>query len=130
MPTAKENRFTSYDFTPEELKSASVFNPLQKMWVQTQIANTAMQMMNLDAGTKDDLESFEIQRSFLKGQIAILEYLLEVSAAAEINIREEEEVNNTVIHRNNSQFEESSPNLYQMFRDANSDQDSQLNHQQ
>lgn len=125
MPTAKENRFTSYDFTPEELKSASVFNPLQKMWIQTQIANTAMQMMNLDAGFKEDIADFEIQRAFLKGQISVLEYLLEVSSAAEINIREEE-VNNTVIHR--SAPEEISSNLYQMFHQQ--DSDSQLPYQQ
>lgn len=126
MPTAKENRFTSYDFTPEELKSASVFNPLQKMWIQTQVANTATQMMNLDAGVKEDLANFEIQRAFLKGQISILEYLLEVSAAAEINIREEE-INVTVIDRNTKEGEVST-NLYQMFHQQ--DIDSQLDHQQ
>lgn len=128
MPTAKENRFTSYDFTPEEMKSASVFNPLQKMWIQTNIADLAQQMLNLDAGSKQDLEDFEIQRAFKKGQIEILEYLLQVSAAAEINIREEE-VNRTVINRGG--VEDVSPNLYQMFHQQNMDlSDPQLNQQQ
>lgn len=117
MPTPTPNRFTSYDFTPEELRSASVFNPLQKMWIQTQVANIAMQQMNLDAADKSELANFEIQRAFLKGQITILEHLLEISAAMEINIREEE-VTNTVIHRNSSA--EESGNLYTMFRDADS----------
>lgn len=115
MPTPTPNRFTSYDFTPEELRSASVFNPLQKMWIQTQVANIAMQQMNLDAADKSELANFEIQRAFLKGQITILEHLLEISAAMEINIREEE-VTNTVIHRNSST--EESSNLYNMFRDT------------
>lgn len=126
MPTAKENRFTSYDFTTEELKSASVFNPLQKMWIQTNIADIAQQMLNLDAGTKEDLEDFEIQRAFKKGQMEILEYLLQVSSAAEINIREEE-VNSTVIHR--SAPEEVTTNLYQMFHQQDLS-DPQLNQQQ
>jgi|SRR5579863_6343734 len=90
MPTPKQTRFTAYDFTEEEMKSASVLNPLQKMFIQTQVANIAQQVLNLDAADRKELADFEIQRAYLKGQMEVLEHLLELSAAMELNIQEEQ----------------------------------------
>jgi len=90
MPTPKITRFTAYDFTEQEMKSASVFNPLQKMWIQTQCAEIVQQLVNIEASEHDDLRAAETQRAFLKGQLASMEYLLSTSESMEINIREED----------------------------------------
>jgi hypothetical protein len=114
MPTQIQTRFTAYEFTPEEFKSAAVVNPMQKMHVQTLIANIAQQIINLDAGTKDQLADFEIQRSYLRGQMDALEHLLQISESMELNIVEEESRKQYVVDVPNS------PNLYSQFN-QNSD---------
>lgn len=93
MPTPRTIRFTAYDFSEQELKSAAVFNPLQKMYLQTRGAEIAEQIINLDTVTQSQKEEFEVQRAYLKGQLQILEYILQASEAFEINIREEEAAN-------------------------------------
>lgn len=79
------------------------------MFIQTQVANIAQQIINLDAGTKEAIADFEIQRSFLKGQLTSLEYLLQISEAQEINIREDEASKQYVVNPEG-------PNLYTSFR--------------
>jgi len=109
MPTPVPNRFTSYDFTEEERKSAEVLNPLQKMHLQSEVAKIAQQILNLDAGSRENLPDFEIQRAFLKGQMTSLEYILQLSAAREINIVEEQSNHDYIIDA------PTGPNLYSHF---------------
>lgn len=115
MPTPTPNRFTSYEFTEEERKSAEVLNPLQKMHLQTEVARIAMQMLNLDAGTKSDLPDFEIQRAFLKGQMTSLEYIIQLSESRELNIIEEDASKNYIVSRTPSGDQEQQTNLYNVF---------------
>ena len=90
MPTPKVMRFTAFEFTEQELKSATVFNPLQKMWLQTQCAEIAQQLLNIEASDQEDLRAAETQRAFLKGQLTALENIIQVSEAQEINLAEEQ----------------------------------------
>lgn len=115
MPISTPNRFTSYEFTEEERKSAEVLNPLQKMHLQTEVARIAMQMLNLDAGTKSDLPDFEIQRAFLKGQMTSLEYIIQLSESRELNIIEEDASKNYIVSRTPGGDQEQQTNLYNVF---------------
>lgn len=118
MPTPTPNRFTTYDFTEEERKSAEVLNPLQKMHLQNEVAKIAMQVLNLDAGTKSDLPDFEIQRAFLKGQITSLEYILQLSEAREINIMEDDVARSQYVVHCSPGNEEQQHNLYHIFTNS------------
>jgi hypothetical protein len=89
MPTPINNRFTSYDLSESELKQAVLLNPLQKAYLQNMLSGIAEQILNMDCGLKAEREDYEIQRSFLKGQMTICQTLLDSSAAMEVNILEE-----------------------------------------
>jgi hypothetical protein len=89
MPALIANRFSSYEFSEQEFKSAVVFNPLQKMYLQTEASKIAESILNLDCAEKKDLDNFEVQRAYLKGQMEIIEHLLNASSTMELNIQEE-----------------------------------------
>lgn len=93
MPALKPSRFTSYEFTEQEYKSAAVLNPLQKMHLLTKQCEIAESLLNVEATSDSEIREAEIQRAFLKGQLAILAHLLEVSESMELNIREEDIAN-------------------------------------
>src|SRR6202012_1205846 len=83
MPTPVSTIFSSYEFSAEELRYAAVFTTLQKQYLQTQMAQIATQLFNADCASKTEREDFEVQRSYLKGQISIISYLLETSKSYE-----------------------------------------------
>lgn len=89
MPTPKLTRFSAFDFTEVEYKQATILQPLQKMYIQTEIAKIAELILNLVVDHKD-VKDFEIQHAFLQGQLQILNFMLELSENSEINIRDEE----------------------------------------
>lgn len=78
MPAQKVNKFTSWEFTPIELKVASTFNDLQIKLIQTQIAAAAEEKIAL---TYDPLNPvvFAQREAELQGNINALEYLLALS---------------------------------------------------
>jgi hypothetical protein len=123
MPQQTPNRFTTYDFTEEELKSAEVLNPLQKMRIQSEVGRIAQQILNLDCANKNDIPDFEVQRAFLKGQMTSLEFILELSTSRELNIVTEDAAHDYTLTP-------AGPNLYttvfqQSAEDSNSSDSNQ-----
>lgn len=112
MPTPTITRFSAFEFTEEELKSAAVFNDLQKKYLQTQLAGIAEQLINMDCSEKSKQDDYEVQRSFLKGQMTMIQHLLDSSDRLEIQIETEiqEAVNRSAV------VDVPGPNLYQHFR--------------
>lgn len=86
MPKIIPTTFTSYEFSAEELISAQILSEIQTQYYQTLRAQIAQQLLNLDSSSVADLPDFEIQRSYLKGQMDIYTHLLDVSAATEVEV--------------------------------------------
>lgn len=82
MPIPVANPFTSYTFTPDEFRSGSTLTTLQKMVIQTQIAQTAEEKLAVVFDPKDT-QSSGLQMSYLAGKLDSLTFLLASSDEAE-----------------------------------------------
>jgi len=69
--------FNQYELTDEESKSGHILTESNKAVIQNLIAAAANSKINLVLDTKD-LNGYMQQESFLKGQIEILTYLLDM----------------------------------------------------
>jgi len=122
MPTPAPSRFQSWEFTEQENRSASTLNDFQKKKIQTLQCGIAEQLLNVEAATPGDIQEAEIQRAFLKGQLQILSFLLEMSASMELQINTDEyERHQTAV----AVQQPEGPNLFQEFRKSESSSKSQ-----
>jgi hypothetical protein len=112
MPSQAPSRFQAWEFTDQENRSASSFNDLQYKKLQTIQCNIAEQIMNIDCSTKEAIAEAEIQRAFLKGQLEMLQHLLDMSNAMSLQINDEAYESQQVAMAAQNQ---SGPNLYQQF---------------
>lgn len=78
MPQIKANDFLEYEFTEEEELAAKVFPTINELWIQTQLAITAGERMNLIIDPQKPLEA-GFADAYLRGQMDILKYLLGIS---------------------------------------------------
>jgi hypothetical protein len=82
MATIAQNEFTSFSLTEEEERSGKTFHSLQKMVLMNHKASIATSRLNLEPDPNNYSEYIQ-QESFLKGQMAAIQYLLDLSEAAE-----------------------------------------------
>ena len=76
------NSFTSYDLNEKEALQGSIFSSLQLQCLQNQLANTAEEKIRLEFDTKDP-SSFIQQEAYKRGQLDLLEHLIESSTVSE-----------------------------------------------
>lgn len=86
MPQLKVHPFNSYEFTEEELLSASILTPLQKCLIQSDIAQIAEQILNLKFDPLNP-QAFAQDDAHQKGQLAAYRYLLLRSEESEIQLK-------------------------------------------
>ena len=79
------SQFCLYSLTEEETLAGQILNTSQKMVLQNSRTDIAQQILNLEA-SPDSYNTFIQQDGYLKGQLAILNYLLDASDAAEVEI--------------------------------------------
>lgn len=63
------------------------------MHVMNKQCEIAESLLNVEATSDSEIREAEIQRAYLKGQLAAFTHLLEVSESMELNIREEDIAN-------------------------------------
>jgi hypothetical protein len=83
------SRFCAVEFpTDLEAKQSSILTGPQKMWLQYNLSNIANEKLAMEF-TPNDLNTFMQREAELKGQIGILQYLLDCSQTAEDEQRAE-----------------------------------------
>lgn len=78
MPQLKASTFTAYVFSEQELQAACAFSSLNILYIKTIQADAAQQKLNLVLDPYLPLK-YTQDESFLAGQIAILQYLLDIT---------------------------------------------------
>lgn len=85
MPTMKNRLTVDLEVTKwntyEEANGARIFSHLNTLWLKEVIKDTIMEKVNIayDPGAP---ESFKFRHEYLRGQLEILNYLLECSESA------------------------------------------------
>ncbi len=77
-----DNPFQAIDLSARDEANGQILNSLQKAVLQNQRAAIATQKINL-VFTPNDVLSYTQQEAFLKGQLDLIEYLLDASLASE-----------------------------------------------
>lgn len=77
-----DNEFACYDLTEEEALQGSIFTLTQKQVIQNLLAKAAAEKIHLELDV-DKPDKFIQQEASLKGQLDILNYILEASDASE-----------------------------------------------
>lgn len=85
MSTLIMGTFTQFSFTEEEILGASLLHEEQKRWFQTQLATLAEQRVAL-IPDPNNYSSFIQQEAEIKGQMNALQYLLDCSTRAELEL--------------------------------------------
>jgi hypothetical protein len=80
--TMMDNPFQAIDLSARDEANGQILNSLQKAVLQNQRAAIATQKINL-VFTPNDVLSYTQQEAFLKGQLDLIEYLLDASLASE-----------------------------------------------
>lgn len=81
----KDSRFLSYSLTEEEALAGCHFTDTQIQFIQNQIAIAAESILNL-VPDPTSYATFIQQDSHLKGQVFILQYLLDCSKVAQAEL--------------------------------------------
>lgn len=81
MAQLKHTRFSEYELTTDEARSGRTLNQMQQMVLQNQISEISKQILALEA-LPESYATFIQQDAYLKGQLAILQFLLDDSEAA------------------------------------------------
>lgn len=81
MPTKATNTFTSYALTTEESRKGAILSALNKLVVQNLRSKIAEEKLALTF-TPNDTLSFTQQEAYLRGQLDILAYLLDMDEDA------------------------------------------------
>jgi len=86
MATLEPCAFSKWSMSDEEILMASVLNPQQKQLIQSDLAQTAEQILSL---TYDPLNpvDFAQQDAHLKGQMAAYRYILTRSDESELALK-------------------------------------------
>ncbi len=71
-----DGSFVSYEFTPEEIVAAATFSDLNRMYLQSQLAGIAEQKLALVFDPANPLQ-YAQEEAFLKGQMTMLQFLLD-----------------------------------------------------
>lgn len=87
MPELKENEFSYYEFSDEEVALAADYNDLQLKYIRTRRAMSAIEKCNMQASGLDDKEYIKRQQ-YLAGMLAAYDVLL-VSHETTQALREE-----------------------------------------
>lgn len=90
MAVETPTSFTLYELTEEESLQGAIFTILQKQVIQNQRAACAEEKIRLEFDPANP-SVFIQQEASLKGQLVILDFLLESSDAAELVILEQAE---------------------------------------
>jgi hypothetical protein len=69
------NKFVTFSLNPEEQTVGETFNPMQTAVIQNRRAQIALDILNLKAG-----KDFFKNKTFLDGQMAVMDWMIEVSA--------------------------------------------------
>lgn len=77
------NKFITFKLTPEEEAVGSKYHPLQTAVLQNRRAQIAADILNLQYDPLNP-QQFGLNRALLDGQMAILDWQLEVSAQQEV----------------------------------------------
>lgn len=78
MPIIKQTPFVAFEFTPEELLSATVLPPLNYQYIQTLLSEAAEDKMNVQYDSDHPVRHIQ-QEAYFKGQIDLAKFLLGVS---------------------------------------------------
>jgi hypothetical protein len=81
MPTLATSRFTKYNLTQQEELSGSILTPEQLCMIQTECAQVAEQILNLEYSPDNPLKSVQ-NDAFLKGQLSVYQLLIDRSSEA------------------------------------------------
>jgi len=92
MATFIPNSFTSYTLTDKEQLFGEILNLEQKMVMQNKLAAIAEERIAL-VPEANNYASFIQQEAFLKGQLTMLQWLLDSSIAAEAQVAAESQTN-------------------------------------
>ena len=82
------DKFSSFQLTPEEYSSGSIYSLPQLQVLQNLLSEAAHARIALDYDPLNPVD-FAQQEAFLKGKISLLSYLIENSAAVEVGVRED-----------------------------------------
>lgn len=77
-----DNPFQVVELGQEDEANGQILNSLQKAVLQNQRAEIATQKLNL-VFTPNDVLSYTQQEAYLKGQLDLIQHLLDLSAASE-----------------------------------------------
>lgn len=94
MSTLIRSAFTKYEFTAEEVISASLLHEEQKRWYQTQLAILAERRINIIPDANNYI-SYIQEEAEVKGQMNALQYLLDCCDSAEKEVLELAKENNS-----------------------------------
>lgn len=86
MAIKLDNEFSSYLLTEDEEIQGAIFTVTQKQAIQNQLATCAAEKLRLEFDPETP-KLFIQQEAYKRGQIEILQYLLESSEAAEQAIK-------------------------------------------
>lgn len=81
------NQFTEYQLTESETLSGTILTPLQRFVLQNRLAEISKQRLTLEFNPVNSAQFIQ-DEAFLKGQISIITWQLEASAAAELEALE------------------------------------------
>lgn len=78
MNPSLSSSFLSFDLEPNELKAAYTYSALQAVGIKNLIAAAAEEVMKIQLGSDDLTTEMLKRRSYLQGQVHILQYLLQL----------------------------------------------------
>ena len=84
-PYITVNSFTSYSLTEKQALEGAILTTLQKQCIQNLLATNAEEKLRLEFDVANP-ESFIQQEAYKKGTIDILQYLVDASEAANIEL--------------------------------------------
>lgn len=89
MAQLKNNSFTGYSLTEQELGAAVQLSPLQVMYFQTLQSDTAEMLLGLRF-TPNDVFKYAQEEAYLRAQLELLNYLLAQDSSAKLAVSQEE----------------------------------------
>lgn len=81
MATIVPNTFTSWDLSDAEALQGSIFTITQLQVLQNKLSEIAEEKINLEF-TPDDAMSFVQQEAYKKGQLELIQYMIDSSEAS------------------------------------------------
>jgi hypothetical protein len=87
MATLIPSTFCRYNFSDDrEAVASQIFTPLQLQWLQNNLSDIAQQRLTLSFNPAEP-EKFMQAEANLKGQIEVIQYLMQCSTAASEQIK-------------------------------------------